>query len=83
MLVDSYQSGKDESSEGHKPDDYHKLMANNFKTYEEGPRFDTKLQQNLTAIHGKTAQLMCRVIDLGNRTVSSKSFDIIILPWQV
>ena len=44
-------------------------MANNFKTWKDGPNFDSKLPQNVTAIHGKSTQLVCRVIDLGNKTV--------------
>lgn len=49
---------------------YNQLMANNFKTWKDGPNFDSKLPQNVTAIHGKSTQLVCRVIDLGNKTVS-------------
>ena len=48
---------------------YNQLMANNFKTWHDGPNFDSKLPQNVTAIHGKSTQLVCRVIDLGNKTV--------------
>ena len=48
---------------------YNQLMANNFKTWHDGPNFDAKLPQNVTAIHGKSTQLVCRVIDLGNKTV--------------
>lgn len=48
---------------------YNQLMANNFKTWQDGPNFDSKLPQNVTAIHGKSTQLVCRVIDLGNKTV--------------
>ena len=49
---------------------YNQLMANNFQTWEHGPNFDTKLPQNVTAIQGKTTMLVCRVFDLGNKTVS-------------
>ena len=52
---------------------YNQLMANNFQTWEHGPNFDTKLPQNVTAIQGKTTMLICRVIDLGNKTVSQRN----------
>ena len=48
---------------------YNQLMANNFQTWETGPNFDTKLPQNVTAIHGRTTKLICRVFNLGNKTV--------------
>ncbi|KPJ21504.1 hypothetical protein RR48_01340 [Papilio machaon] len=35
-----------------------------------GPHFDVAYSRNVTALVGKTAQLNCRVHDLGNRTVS-------------
>ena len=44
-------------------------MANNFQTWDTGPNFDTKLSQNVTAIHGRTTKLVCRVFNLGNKTV--------------
>ena len=47
---------------------YNQLMANNFQTWDTGPNFDTKLSQNVTAIHGRT-KLVCRVFNLGNKTV--------------
>ncbi|KAJ8717003.1 hypothetical protein PYW07_005543 [Mythimna separata] len=37
---------------------------------QRGPRFDVPHSKNVTALVGKTAQLNCRVHDLGNRTVS-------------
>lgn len=46
------------------------VRESNFRLWESGPNFDTKLPQNVTAIHGKTAQLTCKVYDLGNKTVS-------------
>ena len=49
---------------------YNQLMSNNYKTYEMGPNFDSKLPQNVTAIHGKETELVCRVFELGNKTVS-------------
>jgi len=49
---------------------YNQLMANNFQTWDTGPNFDTKLSQNVTAIHGRTTKLVCRVFNLGNKTVS-------------
>jgi hypothetical protein len=53
---------------------YNQLMATNFQTWETGPNFDTKLPQNVTAINGKTAQLICRVLELGNKTVRTQYF---------
>ncbi|XP_049773993.1 zwei Ig domain protein zig-8-like [Schistocerca cancellata] len=35
-----------------------------------GPQFDTSVPNNLTGLVGKTAELNCRVKNLGNRTVS-------------
>lgn len=37
---------------------------------QRGPHFDLQYSRNVTALVGKTAQLNCRVHDLGNRTVS-------------
>ena len=33
------------------------------------PNFDTKLSQNVIAIHGRTTKLVCRFFNLGNKTV--------------
>ena len=52
---------------------YNQLMANNFQTWDTGPNFDTKLSQNVTAIHGRTTKLVCRVFNLGNKTVRTVS----------
>lgn len=60
---------------------YNQLMANNFQTWETGPNFDTKIPQNVTAIHGKTTQLTCKVYDLGNKTVSQLFVDIGRASW--
>lgn len=35
------------------------------------PYFDTTLPRNVTALSGKSAYLSCRVINLGNKTVST------------
>ena len=35
-----------------------------------GPYFDQKSPHNVTAVKGKVAQLSCKVVGLGNRTVS-------------
>lgn len=35
-----------------------------------GPYFDKNASKNVTALLGKTAYLVCRVKNLGNRTVS-------------
>ena len=36
---------------------------------EGGPVFEQKSPQNVTAVKGKVAQLSCKVVGLGNRTV--------------
>ena len=36
---------------------------------DSGPYFDQKSPQNVTAVKGKAAQLSCKVIGLGNRTM--------------
>ncbi|KAG7301199.1 hypothetical protein JYU34_014071, partial [Plutella xylostella] len=38
--------------------------------HQRGPFFDVAYSKNVTALVGKTAQLNCRVHELGNRTVS-------------
>ena len=38
-----------------------------------GPVFDQKSPANVTAVKGKVAQLACKVLGLGNRTVSLTS----------
>lgn len=35
-----------------------------------GPYFDTSVQANITGLVGKTVHLICKVKNLGNRTVS-------------
>jgi len=35
-----------------------------------GPHFDTSMQSNFTGLVGKTVHLVCKVKNLGNRTVS-------------
>lgn len=35
------------------------------------PYFDATLPRNITALSGKSAYLSCRVINLGNKTVST------------
>lgn len=37
-----------------------------------GPYFDTSVPANITGLVGKTVHLICRVKNLGNRTVSTK-----------
>ncbi len=39
-----------------------------------GPVFDQKSPANVTAVKGKVAQLSCKVLGLGNRTVRIHSF---------
>ena len=47
---------------------------------ETGARFNvTGMQHNVTAINGKDVELLCSVIDLGNKTVSSYHKDNRIL----
>jgi hypothetical protein len=36
-----------------------------------GPHFDTTMSSNFTGLVGKTVQLVCKVKNLGNRTVSN------------
>lgn len=38
---------------------------------ETGPNFDTLAPANVTGLVGKTVHLVCRVKNLGNRTVSA------------
>ena len=44
------------------------------------PYFDLNHSGNVTGVLGKTAHLNCRVKNVGNKTVSTKSFNHIILP---
>lgn len=39
-----------------------------------GPYFDTSVAQNITGLVGQPVHLLCRVKNLGNRTVSTLSF---------
>lgn len=39
-----------------------------------GPYFDTTIPSNITGLVGKTVHLVCKVKNLGNRTVSIKRF---------
>lgn len=39
-----------------------------------GPYFDTTVPSNVTGLVGKTVHLVCRVKNLGNRTVSYLKF---------
>lgn len=41
-----------------------------WQTPEKGPYFDTTVPSNVTGLVGKTIQLVCKVKNLGNRTVS-------------
>ena len=41
----------------------------NFKLWDDGPNFDTNLQQNVVSLVDRTAYLTCRVFDRGNKTV--------------
>lgn len=41
---------------------------------DRGPFFDVEASQNVTALVGSTAYLNCRVRNLGNKTVSVKTF---------
>eukprot|EP00093_Oithona_nana_P015032 15032.XXX_554819_578580_1 [CDS] Oithona nana genome sequencing. len=42
----------------------------NFRLWDDGPNFDTNLQQNVVSLVDRTAYLTCRVFDRGNKTVS-------------
>lgn len=51
------------------------FMANTFQertTSEIDPYFDTTVPSNITGLAGETVQLVCRVRNLGNKTVSLK-----------
>lgn len=41
-----------------------------WQTPEKGPYFDTTVPSNVTGLVGKTIQLVCKVKNLGNRTIS-------------
>lgn len=45
-----------------------------FRLWEEGPNFDTSMIQDVVALAGKTAHLICRIIDRGNQTVSRPAY---------
>ena len=45
-------------------------LEENFKLWDDGPNFDTNLQQNVVSLVDRTAYLTCRVFDRGNKTVS-------------
>ena len=51
---------------------YNQLMANNFQTWDTGPNFDTKLSQNVTAIHWKTTKI--RLSGLQSRKQNGKNW---------
>ena len=45
-------------------------MSKDEKQEKSGPRFDIKtMRRTMTAINGKSVELSCSVIDLGNKTV--------------
>ena len=46
-----------------------------FPTPGTGPYFDTTISSNVTGLVGKTVHLVCKVKNLGNRTVSCNSKD--------
>ncbi len=46
--------------------------VNGVPEWEEPPRFDLRLPENITVAEGQTALLRCRVHHLGNRTVGSE-----------
>lgn len=56
------------------PIDMGEYVDGDFKLHplplDRGPYFDVSASKNVTALVGKTAQLICRVRNLGNRTVS-------------
>ena len=45
------------------------MLEENFKLWDDGPNFDTNLQQNVVSLVDRTAFLTCRVFDRGNKTV--------------
>lgn len=52
--------------------DHDKEIVNN--PLNRGPYFDISASKNVTALVGKTAYLNCRIKNLGNKTVSEKSY---------
>ena len=49
---------------------FHSMSEAHEKKENDGPRFDIKtMQRTITAINGKSVELSCSVIDLGNKTV--------------
>lgn len=48
-------------------------MKQELEPLDRGPYFDVSASKNVTALVGKTAQLNCRVRNLGDRTVSTNS----------
>ena len=49
--------------------DNNQVNDENFKLWDDGPNFDTNLQQNVVSLVDRTAYLTCRVFDRGNKTV--------------
>ena len=50
---------------------FHSMSEAHEKKENDGPRFDIKtMRRTVTAINGKSIELSCSVIDLGNKTVS-------------
>ena len=48
-------------------------MSEDKKKEIQGPKFDTKtMRRTITAINGKSVELSCSVIDLGNKTVRNQ-----------
>lgn len=45
---------------------------------DSNPYFDTSVPSNMTGLVGKTIQLVCRVKNLGNRTVSTLVIDSLL-----
>ncbi|GBP53350.1 Zwei Ig domain protein zig-8 [Eumeta japonica] len=67
-----YRAGCTDNSNGLESDGVKELDYTDVDLglHQRGPYFDVAFSKNVTALVGKTAQLNCRVHELGNRTVS-------------
>ena len=55
-------------------------MSEDKKKEIQGPKFDTKtMRRTITAINGKSVELSCSVIDLGNKTVRTQVLNFLFL----
>ena len=62
------KAGERKQQQEQNPDN-NQVNDENFKLWDDGPNFDTNLQQNVVSLVDRTAYLTCRVFDRGNKTV--------------